>query len=233
MPGSSAFGQGGVANAYPGRGLPEYGTEDQLRGRAPAQGGAHGPAALPSRTVTPNGPAPPQPMRGWHGPISYHRGAYIENAGAPRLDFDGVAWHQAIPWHRPAYANVAGRVGYHPPTQMPSWTADAAVVPALAPAAPIPVQRKQIGSFTVRRPFGNTSAGMLFSGKSNAEFVAEIQAGMDVQGRRWLSGAKTANPWVKPLSVWGPAGSYGSSTKALPTSPAQTVPASFNQYGAY
>jgi hypothetical protein len=231
MPGSSAYGQGGLANALPGRGLPEY-SRDGVRIGAPAWGGAHGPAALPSRTIAPSGPAPAEPLIGWHGPISCHRGAFVEDAAAPRLVFDGVGWHRSIPWRRPVYANVAGRLTYRPPTQMPSWTADAAVVPSGA-RAPIPVQNKKIGNYTVRRPYGNSSTGMLFSGKSNAEFVAEIQAGMDVQGRRWLKGAKTANPWVKPLSAWGPAGSYGSSTPTLPTAPGAQVQAAFNQYGAY
>ncbi len=230
MPGSSAFGRGGAVNAYPGRGLPEYGSEDDS-GRGGFGGGARGPAALPSRTTVANGPAAPEPLIGAHGTISYHRGDFIEDAAAPRLYFDGVYDHGAVPWRRPTYANAAGRLGYHAPTHRTSWTANDIAVDEV-PRSPIPVQNKRITNFTVRRPFGDTSTGQLFNGKSLADYVASIMVGMDQQGRRWLSQAKTKNPWQPNLSSWGAAGSYGQTTTVLDTAPANT-PASYNQYGAY
>lgn len=230
MPGNSAFGRGGAINAYPGRGLPEYGSRDATE-QSGFTGGARGPAALPSRTTVLNGPAPAEPLIGAHGTISYHRGAYVEDAGAPRIYFDGVYDHGAVPWRRPDYANAAGRLGYHAPTQQPSWTANR-MVDIEAPGSPIPVQNKKIGNFTVRRPYGDTSSGMLFNGKSLADYVASIMVGMNQQGKRWLTQAKTKNPWQPNLSSWGAAGSYGQTTTVLPTAPAN-VPASFNQYGSY
>jgi hypothetical protein len=228
--GPAGFGQGGLPNALPGRGYIEYGTNDSFRDMPNDWvGGARGPAALPSRTIVENGPAPSEPLRGASGVISMHRGDFVEDAGAPRLSFDNVLGHGDIPWSRPTYPNVAGLRGYRPPTQMPSWTADAAVVPG-QPTVGIPVSRKHIGSFTVREEFGSTRE--LFNGSSLAQFVASIQVGMDQQGRRWLKQAKTKNPWQPNLGNWGAAGSYGQTTKQLPTMPAN-VPTSYDTYGAY
>lgn len=228
--GVPGFGNGGLPNAYPSRALAEYGTSDSFRDMPNDWvGGARGPAALPSRTTVPNGPAPAQALRGPYGPISYHRGAYIEDAGAPRLYYDSVLGHGDIPWHRPTYANSAGRNQFHAPTDQPSWTANATQTET-TPSSPIPVQNKHIGSFTVREEYGSTR--QFFDGRSLAEFVASIKVGMDQQGRRWLAQAKTRNPWQPNLSNWGAAGSYGQTTSVLPTQPAN-VPASYNQYGAY
>jgi hypothetical protein len=229
--GVSGFGSGGTPNVLPGRGYPQAGSDSYRDEPDDWVGGARGPAALPSRTITHNGPAPSQPLFGAKGPISYHRGDYIEDPGAPRLYFDGVLGHGDIPWSRPTYPNVAGRNGYKPPTQMPNWTADQAIA-AGGPTVPIPVSKKHIGSFTVRRPYGDTSTGELFRNGSLATYVASIKTGMNQQGRRWLTQAKTKNPWQPNLGNWGAAGSYGQTTKQLPTTPAN-IPASYDTYGAY
>ena len=224
------FGSGGRPNSYPGRGRAQFGTNDTAHDVADEfTGGARGPAALPSRTVVYNGPAHSQPLLGADGPISLHRGEFVEDAGAPRLDFDGVLGHGRIAWSRPRYANVSGRMQYRAPTQMPSWSADAAVVPS-GPTVPIPVQEKSIASFTVREEFGSTR--QFFDGRSLAEFVRSIQVGMNAQGIRWLAQAKSRNPWQPNLSAYGPAGSYGQTTKVLATAPT-TVPAAYDEYGAY
>jgi len=225
-----SFGQGGRPNSLPGRGRPLFGSNDWAHD-VPDEftGGARGPAALPSRATVYNGPAPSQRLIGADGPISFHRGEFVEDAGAPRLSFDGVLGHGSIPWSRPTYANASGRMQFRPPTQMPSWSADAAVVPS-GPTVPIPVSAKHIGSFTVREEYGSTR--QLFDGRSLAEFVASITSGMDSQGRRWLAQAKTRNPWQPNLSAYGPAGSYGQTTKVLATAPT-SVPAAYDEYGAY
>lgn len=230
--GPAGYGQGGQPNAYPSRGLAEYGTNPNFRDMPNDWvGGARGPAALPSRATVWNGPAPSTlPAHGANGPVSVHRGAFIEDAGAPRLSFDNVLLHKSIPWNRPVYANAAGRMGYHPATRM-SWTANS-IDTTEGPRSPIPVQTKRIGNFTVRKPFGDTGSGMLFRNGSLAQFVASIQVGMDSQGRRWLSQAKTRNPWQPNLSNWGPAGSYGQTTRTLQTQPAN-IPTSYTTYGAY
>ena len=226
------FGQGGRPNSYPRRGAggAQYGTSSTAHD-VPDEfvGGARGPAALPSRTTVANGPARSERLIGADGQISLHRGDFVEDAGAPRLSFDGVLGHGSIAWHRPTYPNVAGREMYRPPTQMPSWSENGAVIPG-APHSPIPVQNKRIGSFTVSREYGSTR--QFFDGRSLADFVASIQVGMNAQGRRWLAQARTANPWQPNLSSWGPAGSYGQTTTVLKTAPT-TVPASYDQYGAY
>jgi hypothetical protein len=230
--GPAGFGQGGQPNSYPSRALSEYGTNPYYRDFPDDWvGGQRGVAALPSRTTVKNGPAPSTPMRGPFGIISYHRGAYIEDAGAPRLYFENVLGHGVLPWSRPVYSNVAGRNGYVPPTQMPSWTYNRKVV-ADGPASYIPVQRKQIANFMVRRPYGDTGTGQLFKNGSLATFVASIQVGMNQQGRRYLAQAKTKNPWQPNLGNYGTAGSYGQTTKKLPTTPTN-VPASYDMYGAY
>ena len=96
--------------------------------------------------------------------------------------------------------------------------------------SPIPVQRKKIGNFTVRRPFGDTSSGELFRNGSLADFVAGISQGMNMQGRRWLRQSKTHNPTLLNRSNYDTAGSYGQTTVALATQPVNT-PGS--NYGAY
>jgi hypothetical protein len=229
--GPAGFGSGGMPNNYPSRAEALDGTNNYYRDLPDWVGGARGPAALPSRTTTINGPAPAQAIHGAQGPISYHRGDYIEDPGAPRLYFDNVLGHGDISWSRPTYANMAGRSMYHSPTQQPSWTANTDLQQD-GPTVPIPVQNKHIGNFTVRRPYGDNSSGMEFKTGSLAQFVASIQVGMNQQGKRWLSQAKTHNPWQPNLSNWGPAGSYGQTTSVLKTQPT-FVPASYDEYGAY
>lgn len=229
MPGVGIEGSGGTPNALPSRGRPSYGTNTRYRDLTDTVGGARGPAALPSRTTTFARPAPPSPGGGAYGAISFHRGPMVEDAGAPRVDFSQTFLHGTIPWSRPVYANHAGVLGYHPPTQMPSWTADAAVVPS-GPLVPIPVQNKRIANFTVRHQFGSTRE--LFNTGSLAQFVSEINNGMFLQGRRWLRQAKTANPWLKNLSAWGAAGSFGQTTAVLPTAPTN-VPWASSGMGVY
>ena len=244
--GPAGGGQGGTPNLLPGRGFPEFGSAT-YRDMADWTGGARGPAALPSRSIATvgNGPAPVDPRirrdlngNDWHtdtvtidgtgaqGPVSYHRGAYVEDAGGPRLYFDGTLGHGDIPWSRPTYGNVAGQAGYHAPTRM-SWTANHIDATA-GPASPIPVSRKHIGNFTVRRPFGDTSSGELFRTGPLDGFVRGIQK--NVQGRRWVKQSKTHSPTLLNRSTYNMAGSYGQTTKTVPTSPTN-LPA--NPYGVY
>jgi hypothetical protein len=230
--GPSGFGQGGQPNFYPGRGYPAYGSDVFRDMPNDFVGGARGPAALPSRTTVPNGPAPatyPQ-IDGAAGTISMHRGAYVEDAGAPRLSFDFTFAHGTVPWSRPVYANRHGLDQYHDPTQQPSWTANGPADAGMA-RSPIPVQNKRIGNFTVRRPFGDNSSGTEFQTGSLAEWVATGQVGMDLQGRRWVNQSKTQNPLLMALAPYATAGSYGQTTSSLPTTPSN-LPAS-NPYGAY
>lgn len=230
MAGVPGFGQGGQPNALPSRGRPEYGTNTTFRD-APDDwvGGARGPSALPSRTTVLTRPAPSQPLRGANGTISNHRGAYIEDAGAPRVEFSTVLGHMGIAWSRPTYANIQGLLRYNPPTQMPSWTANADVVSG-PPTAAIPSSNKRIGSFTVRGEYGQTR--QFFANGSLAEYVASIKSGMTQQGRRWLRQAKTHNPWLPNLSSYGAAGSYGQTTTVLPTRPTN-APSGTPSMGSY
>lgn len=255
--GPAGGGQGGTPNAYPGRGYAEYGTNDSYRDSVDWSGGARGPAALPSRVLVPNGPAPVDPRlardaapgtrSGWHsdtatrdgtgaqGPLAplgvgTRRSPTIEDAGAPRLNFDNVFGHGTVPWSRPTYPNIAGQATYHAPTQMPSWSANAA--PQVdRPTSAIPFSHKRIGSFTVRRPFGDNSAGIQFKTGSLADFVDGLPTGMNQQGRRWVSQSKTANPHLVNLTDYATAGSYGQTTQSLATLPSN--PQATNPYGAY
>lgn len=219
-----ATGQGGTPNALPGRGYPEFGTNTSFRDTPDDWvGGARGPAALPSRTTVFTRPAPADMRGGWEGTISYHRGAYVEDAAAPRLNFTNVLGHGDIAWRRPMYANVAGLHGYHPPTQMPSWTANSESTPG--PVVPIPVSNKRITNWTNRPEYGQTN--QRFNTGSLAEWVRGLQDGMNVQGKRWLVQAKTHNPRLYNLQRYGVAGSYGQTTKILNTAP-QNVPTGTN-----
>jgi hypothetical protein len=252
--GPAGGGQGGLANSYPSRTYPEYGDPFYHWEPDPWVGGARGPSALPSRLdpVTPaaDGPAPSDPrirrdrtsstLSGWkedtltidgtgaQGPISFHRGGYIEDAGAPRLCFDNVFGHGTVPWNRPVYPNQAGAQMFRAPTQQPSWSANTALQQD-RPTVPFPIQRKQIANFTVRRPFGDTSSGELFRNGSLAEFVQSIGAGMNLQGRRWLRQSKTHNPTLVNRASYATAGSYGQTTTTLQSQPTN-VP---DPYGAY
>ncbi len=205
-------GQGGQPNFYPGRGYPEQGSATYRDMPNDWVGGARGPAALPSRLdpITPqaDGPAPFDPRysdTGAQGPISFHRGSFVEDAGAPRLCFDNVFGHGTVPWNRPVYPNQAGQMMFRSPTQQPSWSANSALQQD-RPTVPIPIQRKQIGSFTVRRPYGDTSSGELFRNGSLAEFVQSIGVGMNLQGRRWLRQSKTHNPTLVNRATYATAG---------------------------
>ncbi len=248
--GPSGFGQGGQPNFYPGRGYPQAGSATFRDMPDDFVGGARGPAALPSRLdpINPagDGPAPSDPRilgfnrvgdngntidgTGEQGPISYHRGAFVEDAGAPRLDFDNVFGHATIDWNRPYYPNVTGQATFHAPTQMPSWSANAAPQSDV-PMSSIPFTMKKISNFTVRRPYGDTSSGNFFKNGSLALFVESIGTGMNLQGRRWLRQSKTHNPTLVNRSSYATAGSYGQTTAAIGTTPAN-LPAS-SPYGAY
>jgi hypothetical protein len=253
--GPSGFGQGGLPNFYPGRGYPEAGSDSYRDVPNDFVGGARGLAALPSRldsVVGGDAPAPMDPriagfntvgeggresdgsgqqgpLWGTGSPMGVRRAPSVEDAGAPRLCFDNVFGHGTIPWSRPTYPNIAGQAQYHSPTQQPSWSGNT-VLQADSPASPIPVQRKHIGNFTVRRPYGDTSSGELFRNGSLAEFVQGLGSGMNLQGRRWLRQSKTANPHLVNRATYATAGSYGQTTAALATTPTN-APA--NPYGAY
>lgn len=225
----SWFGSGGVTVEEPSRTYPQRGTDVAT---VDLTGGARGPAAIPSRLVSPRlaRPAPPDPRRGGPvGPRPQRRAPSVENAGAPRLLQTGELGHDDLPWARPAYPNIAGKLGYHAPTQMPSWSANAPVVPTL-PRSPIPVSIKRIANFMVREEYGSTR--QLFPGNSLAGFVAGIQRGIDVEGRSWRAKRKMKSPITDNLSVWGQAGSYGQTTTILPTSPANT-PVAATPHGLY
>ena len=245
MPGIN--GSGGLPNYLPGRGFREYGS-DTNRDAADWSGGARGPAAIPSRSVRPTGPTPTDIRiggfdkvgkggrqgdgTGQQGPISYHRGAHVSDAGAPRVYFDNVLGHGTIPWSRPTYPNIAGRQGYISPRSLFSWTENRADVdPINSPASAIPYSKKKIGNFTVRRPFGDTSSGELFRTGSLAQFVEMLPSGMNQQARRGQAQSQTHNPTLLPRSVYATAGSYGQTTPAAPTGPSN-VPVT-NPYGAY
>jgi hypothetical protein len=228
--GVTGFGSGGMPNYLPGRGFPEYGSDSFRDEPDDWVGGARGPAAIPSRIIEGGRPAPSQRLVGAYGAIPNRRAATIEDAGAPRLYFDGVLGHGDIPWSRPTYDNIAGLATYVPPTQMPSWSANSDVVPS-GPRSFIPRSRKHIGSFTVRRPFGDTSSGELFTSAPLDGYVDAIPSGMDQQGRRWRRQSKTHNPTLVNRSSYTTAGSYGQTTSTLPTAATNTPPTS--QYGAY
>jgi hypothetical protein len=254
--GPSGFGQGGLPNFYPGRGYPEAGSDAYRDMPNDFVGGARGVAALPSRTdpITPagGGPAPQDPriagfnqvgeggresdgsgqqgpLWGTGSPMGVRRAPSVEDAGAPRICFDNVFGHGTVPWSRPFYANAAGLQSFHSPTQQPSWSANSALQ-ADSPVSPIPVQRKKIGNFTVRRPFGDTSSGELFRNGSLADFVAGISQGMNMQGRRWLRQSKTHNPTLLNRSTYDTAGSYGQTTVALATQPVNTPGSNYGTY---
>ena len=227
------FGSGGLPNFLPGRGFREFGSDSHRDVPADWAGGARGIAALPSRTVTRIGPTPADPRlprSGARGTISMHRGAYVEDAGAPRVSFDNVLGHGTIPWSRPTYPNVAGLRGYVPPRKAFSWTQNRQAEQG-GPASAIPVSKKRIGSFTVRRPFGDTSTGELFRTGSLALFVDRLPSGMNQQARRGMAQSRTHSPTLLPRSTYATAGSYGQTTPALPTQPSN-VPQT-NPYGAY
>lgn len=215
---ATGFGQGGRANVLPGREYPEYGSST-YRDLTELAGGQRGLAALPSRVTAPNGPAPADPRfarSGARGPVSFHRGAFVEDAGAPRLAVDGELYHDHLPWSRPAVPNIAGLLGYIPPTPMPSWTANTDAYTS-QPVSPIPHSTKRLANRMVREEFG--SSRELFPGGSLARFVAGIQRGYNVQGRRWVSQAKTQNPSLVNRSRYAMAGSYGQTTRTLKTAP--------------
>lgn len=216
----SWFGSGGVTAEVPSRTFPALGTTEAY---VDYTGGARGPEALPSRVANPRlaRPAPPDLRRGGPiGPVPIHRGACVEDAGAPRLLATGELGHDSLPWSRPVYPNIQGRLQYHPPTTQPSWTANR-VSAASVPASPIPVSRKRIANFMVREEYGSTR--QLFPGGSLAGFIAGIQRGIDVEGKGWLARSKMRSPKFPRLSVWGQAGSYGQTTKVLPTAPSNVA----------
>ena len=212
----SWFGSGGVTAEVPSRTFPRLGTTTQT---PDLEGGARGPEALPSRVANPrlSRPAPADPRPGGQvGPVSNHRGAFVEDAGAPRLLATGELGHDLLPWSRPVYANVAGRLGYHAVTSQPSWSANR-VATAGMPASPIPNSTKRIANFMVREEYGSTR--QLFPGTSLAGYVSRIQKGINQEGRGWVARSKMRGPKFPRLSVWGQAGSYGQTTQTLPTAP--------------
>jgi len=220
----------GLPNALPSRGRPVFGYDSNRNVVPEWVGGARGPAALPSELTSHVGPAPAVVLAGARGTVAQHRGPFVEDAGAPRLVYDSELGHNDLPWSRPFYPNMAGLLGYIAPTQMPSWTADAAVIPS-GPAAPIPVQKKRIANFMVREEFGSTRQ-LFFPGGSLAPFVAQIPKGTFQQGRRWSKQAKTKQPVLLNRSTYATAGSYGQTTRPLATTPTNT-PGAPSPYGAY
>lgn len=225
----AGWGSGGEPNFLPGRGYPIFGSDVNRDMPDDWVGGARGVVATQARVIEGGAPAPSQRLEGAHGTVSFHRGSFVEDAGAPRLDYDNVLGHGDIPWSRPTYNNVAGKLGYNPPTQMPSWSADSAVVPGL-PSVPVPYSKKHIGSFTVRHQYGSTRE--IFYNGSLAPFVAGLPSGMDQQGRRGRAQSKTRSPVLYNRAKYGTAGSYGQTTRTLPTAPSNVV-ASNSPYGPY
>lgn len=217
------FGQGGRANPYPSR---AYGRETIQPDRF--VGGQRGPAALPARLLSSVRAALPALLGGAFGPISYHRGAMVEDAGAPRIDLANDLWHSSIAWSRPIIPNTSGE-GYVPPT-VPSWL-NLGVDYVAAPAAAIPYSSRKRTWATVNEEFGPTRIRFPWPGENLAP--ARIQRGRQVQYPRWRAQAKTANPWAVLLSTWGQAPSYGSSTTALATAPIPIGAANASGMGAY
>jgi len=245
------------ANQYPGRGYPqEHGSV-----MGPAVGGAHGPSAIPSRLADPGAtlPAPPAAAGGAWGPSARTRRepALVMPGRSPTVQqhqFDNELLHSTIRWSRPRYENEAGRDEYMPPTQQPSWTYDSALQ-ALVPLAPIPVQQKSINPHTVSKSFGDTSTGQLsrasygkvpgvpvrlkWYGQPGSPtyptpswMVRRPQSGSVQRNRRWSRQAKWQPPLVSNLTRWGQAGSYGQTTKTLPTAPVNQ-PAGSGQGATY
>jgi hypothetical protein len=227
--GVPGFGSGGTPNFLPGRGYREYGSAT-YRDAPDWNGGARGPAAIPARITNPVPPAPADAPRNVFEAINPHRGAFIEDAGAPRLEFENVVGHGDIKWSRPFFPNIAGLRSFRAPTQMPSWSANA--VPQVdRPSVPIPSGHKRIDNFTVRRPYGDTSTGQLFpTTYSLQDFVRAIQQGMKMQGRRWMRQSKTHNPTLVNRSVYAMAGSYGQTTSTLNTAPTNAPVSAFGVY---
>jgi hypothetical protein len=246
-----------AANPLPGRGYVQVpGSLNQY----PAEGGARGPASIPSRLVTPVVPPPPATAGGQYGPsATTRRGPVLAVPGrSPSLqniEYDSELLHNTIAWSRPRYENAEGLEDYRPPTQQPNWTYDTALQ-ALRPVVPIPVQQKSIASFTTRKPFGDNSRGT-FSRASYGKvsgvpiklpyygmpgsptyptpswMVRRPQVGNVVQKRRWRSQAQWRNPVLYNLSRWGQAGSFGQTTPTLPTQPTNVPAASATAYGPY
>lgn len=241
-----------AANQLPGRGFPQ--VPGSLTG--PATGGAHGPAAIPSRLTEPVGPAPPATAGGAWGPSAVTRrgpawvGPKYSPGNQELGQDDNTLLHNSIAWDRPRYPNDEGLRSFVAPTNMPSWTADSAYGPG-GPTVPVPVQEKSIANFTVRRPFGDTSTGELTDASYGQPTGIPIalpyygtpdqptypmpswmtrrpDSGETQQKRRWRSQAQTSNPYQPRLTRWAQAPSYGSSTPTLPTAGVAGSP-----YGAY
>lgn len=214
------FGSGGRPNVLPSRTIRKFGS-DNYTDLPEFAGGQRGPAALPSRVIEGGAPAPAQRLVGWWGAIPNRRAASVEDAGAPRLSFDSVLGHGDIPWDRPTYPNIAGLRTYMPPPTFHRGSQNSIDLTE-GPADPIPFTKKHIGSFTVRRPYGDNSAGVEFTSAPLDGFVDALPTGMAQQGRRWRAQSKTQNPVLYNRSVYSTAGSYGQTTSTLPTGATNT-----------
>jgi hypothetical protein len=197
----------------------------------PSVGGASGPAALPARALVNYGyPYPVSVPHSGKGPISNHRGPVV---AAPKYSpgrqdeaqDDNTVFHNTIRWSRPFFPNSAPVSMYAGATQQPSWTANRALRPG-PPLSPIPIQRHRIDNFTVREQFGSDRQLFPLWG------TRRPLSGRDIQGQRWADQAKTTNPYFNRLTVYGLAGSYGQTTKRLPTQPLNE-PANATGMGAY
>ena len=230
--------QGGRTNAYPSRTYPEEPATDAQS----FQGGARGPAALPSRITTRVLPAPPGMVGGaWGpegmGPIPASPGgsrrrapvSAIPQVPQQRHQFDNTYDHQTIPWSRPVYDNIAGRDGYKPPTQLPSWTANEVPDPC-GPKSAVPFDRKRIDSFTQREEYGSTRQFFPVFAIPNTRRPA---SGMNQNLRRSGAQARTGNPWQPLLTQYGLSGSYGLTTRVLKTAPVNQPSAVASPFGAY
>jgi hypothetical protein len=214
--------------ALPRTSLPEAPVGEE---EFPPIGGARGPAAIPSRLTSNFAPAPEENAGGAYGVISYHRGPWVNTGTIDRPQVGNIFAHETIGWSRPVYPNDAGVLGYVPPTQLPSWTANAVPETAVPDLRTIPVSNKRIDSFTVNQEFGSTRELFPFP-----VLRSIIQPRNMVQRRRWAAGAKTSSPYSPRLSIWGLAGSYGQTTtvlNTLPTNPAAPTPGVSPAMSAY
>jgi hypothetical protein len=217
-------------NAYPSRSYPEF---EAMPTMDPALGGAYGPAAIPSRLLTNfRAPGPSSPPHSGKGPIAQRQrsGAVVimpgRSPGEQNIgEVQNEVFHDTIRWNRPFWPNSGPLAAYCPPTQMPSWTYNTAIS-AAGPQSAIPVSKHRQTAATIEEEFGSTRQLFPLWG------TRRPLSGMDVQGQRWAAQAKTMNPYMPKLTQYGLAGSYGQTTKTLPTAPVNQA-SNQNAFGAY
>jgi hypothetical protein len=217
-------------NALPSRTYPEL---PAIEAADPAYGGAYGPAAIPARALVNYGqPGPSSPPHSGKGPIAQGQrsGLVVTYPGrSPGLQDEGhvdnTVFHNTIKWSRPFFPNAVPVKDFSAPTHGPSWTANR-VTDNAGPASAIPFSKHRIDNFTVREEYGSDRQLFPLWG------TRRPLSGRTLQGVRWADQAKTQNPYMNRLTVYGLAGSYGQTTLVLPTQPLNQ-PANATGFGAY